>query len=176
MEDKDEAVKGKNGLFADKNYTDREYFKDYPTIYHLRQALIRNEQPPYDVRFVYLAILNMFKHRGHFLNSSLDVNDDVSSMSEAYANFVEQADSVLGITFPDNKSKELEKILCDRNFSRSEKAEKIAVLLEIDKKAKKEFTIIKGICGLSIDARVLIRIIHKLNAVTFESLVNSEGY
>ena len=61
-------------LFADTGYTDKEYYHDYPTIFHLRKALLdlNNTGKEYDVRLVYLAILNMFKHRGHFLNANLD--------------------------------------------------------------------------------------------------------
>ena len=51
------------------DYSDEEYYKQYPTIFHLRKELIENRNP-HDVRLVYLTILNMFKHRGHFLIES----------------------------------------------------------------------------------------------------------
>jgi len=57
---------GKYTLFADKDYCDRDYHKQYPTIYHLRKALIR-EDGPFDVRLVYLAVHHILKNRGHFL-------------------------------------------------------------------------------------------------------------
>lgn len=50
-------------LFADTGYTDKEYYKEYPTIFHLRKELIESKEP-HDVRLVFLALLNMFKHRG----------------------------------------------------------------------------------------------------------------
>ena len=37
LEDKDVNVREKYGIFADKNYTDKDYFKEYPTIFHLRK-------------------------------------------------------------------------------------------------------------------------------------------
>ena len=59
-------------LFADSGYTDKEYHKEFPTIFHLRKALLEadTDGKEYDVRLVYLAILNMFKHRGHFIEMS----------------------------------------------------------------------------------------------------------
>ena len=75
LEDKEEIVRTPNGIFNDKNYTDKDYYREYPSIYHLRRELIKNENAPYDVRLVYLAVINLFKRRGHFLNSSLNVDD-----------------------------------------------------------------------------------------------------
>ena len=70
----DKKVSQPFALFADNGYTDKEYYQEYPTIFHLRKALLDldNEKKKFDVRLVYLAILNMFKNRGHFLNTNLD--------------------------------------------------------------------------------------------------------
>ena len=38
-EDK-QGENGKFSLFSDSDYTDMEYFQDYPTIYHLRKVLL----------------------------------------------------------------------------------------------------------------------------------------
>ena len=53
-------------VFSDDNYTDKDFHKEFPTIYHLRKELITNKEP-HDVRLVYLAIHHIIKHRGHFL-------------------------------------------------------------------------------------------------------------
>lgn len=53
-------------LFVDEGYTDVEYHKEYPTIYHLRKALMEEEKE-FDVRLVYLAVAHILKNRGHFL-------------------------------------------------------------------------------------------------------------
>lgn len=67
---------GRYTLFADSTYCDRDYYRDYPTIYHLRKSLM--EQPgPFDVRLVYLALHHIMKYRGHFLYSDLEM-DSVS--------------------------------------------------------------------------------------------------
>ena len=65
LDDKTGDAISLNSLFYDKNYTDKDFHKEFPTIYHLRQALIEGRQP--DVRLVYLALAHIVKHRGHFL-------------------------------------------------------------------------------------------------------------
>ena len=51
---------GKYTLFSDKGFCDKDYFKQYPTIYHLRKALME-EEGPFDIRLVYLAIHHIMK-------------------------------------------------------------------------------------------------------------------
>lgn len=63
-------------LFVDKTFTDKDFHKKYPTIYHLRKMLMETEDTP-DMRLVYLALHHMMKHRGHFLLSG-----DISQVTE----------------------------------------------------------------------------------------------
>ncbi|MCD8254810.1 MAG: type II CRISPR RNA-guided endonuclease Cas9, partial [Oscillospiraceae bacterium] len=57
---------GKYTLFADKSYNDIHYHREFPTIYHLRYALM-TEDREFDVRLVYLAVHHIMKQRGLFL-------------------------------------------------------------------------------------------------------------
>lgn len=53
----------------------KKYNKKYPTIYHLRQALMESDEK-LDVRLVYLGIHHIIKNRGNFLYSGdFDVNN-----------------------------------------------------------------------------------------------------
>ena len=52
-------------IFNEKDYTDKDYYKEYPTIYHLRSSLMTEKEP--DIRKVFLAIHHILKNRGHFL-------------------------------------------------------------------------------------------------------------
>ena len=54
-------------LFNDKDYTDKEYYAKYPTIYHLRKAIMEHPEKRFDIREIYLAIVHMIKYRGNFL-------------------------------------------------------------------------------------------------------------
>lgn len=65
---------GKYTLFADPNYCDQDYHREFPTIYHLRRALL-TENRPFDVRLVYLAIHHILKKRGHFLFGDMDMEE-----------------------------------------------------------------------------------------------------
>lgn len=54
-------------LFCDGDYTDVQFFEEYPTIHHLIVSLMEDEKP-HDVRQVYLAVAWLVAHRGHFLS------------------------------------------------------------------------------------------------------------
>lgn len=67
LDDKEKfGVKNKFSLFNDSGFTDKEYFKKFKTPYHLREHLLK--EPAEDIRFLYLAIHNIIKRRGHFLS------------------------------------------------------------------------------------------------------------
>lgn len=48
--------------------TEKEFYDRYPTIYHLRKALMEDDQQ-HDLREVYLAIHHIVKYRGNFLHN-----------------------------------------------------------------------------------------------------------
>ena len=91
LEDKDQKLHSKNGIFDDDNYKDVDYYREYPTIFHLRKALLdlKGEGTVYDVRLVYLALLNMFKHRGHFLLSTENEELNTEQIDIAYQELIE---------------------------------------------------------------------------------------
>ena len=69
----DKSIMNEYLLFNDKGYTDKDYFKEYPTIYHLRSSLMTEKNP--DIRKVYLAIHSILKNRGHFLLQDQSFSD-----------------------------------------------------------------------------------------------------
>lgn len=157
LEDKDSAVKNKNGIFNDENYTDKEYFAQYPTIFHLRKELIRNEKSQtHDVRLVYLALLNMFKHRGHFLNAGLSDGSSERKIGEVYTEFAALLSEVTDVTLPKEIDEALaEEILSSRDYNRTEKSEELCRILGVELKDKKKVSYMKAICGLKVNIRVL---------------------
>lgn len=159
LEDKDDSVRYKYGLFNDTDYTDVEYYKEYPTIFHLRKELILNKEP-HDIRLVYLAISNMFKHRGHFLNESLS-SGGARSAQLIYDAYVEETTNIVinenedTLSFAHIDANAMEAILSDRNISRKIKSERIIELLRVDKKNKTAIEHIKCMCGLKTDTKKL---------------------
>lgn len=152
--DKDELLKSVDGIFADEDYCDKDYYAQFPTVFHLRKALLEDtiqDEKRY-ARFLYLALLNMFKHRGHFLGGEIN-KDGVVAIEETYSAFVKKIEELLpDIMFPTNGGEVIETTLADRGISRSEKAARIVEELGFSKANKIEQIIIRGICGLKIDA------------------------
>lgn len=147
MEDKDNQQP--YALFADSGYTDKNYFKDYPTIFHLRNELLHPTKDVYDVRLVYLAIANMFKHRGHFLNETLDIDKITSSAEEVYQLLVELA-MMYGIELPVGIDVEkMVNIIGEKGVSRSKHLENLSIYLGVPKNDKQAYEILKLICGMS---------------------------
>lgn len=155
LEDKDEPVRTRNGIFNDPDYKDADYYKQFPTIFHLRKELLNNPAP-HDVRLVYLALLNMFKHRGHFLNASLSGEGSGRKMEDVYRLFRDAAADGAEVSFPEDISQDkLTEILGSRDFSRSRKAEELAGLFGVEKKEKQKTAFIRAICGLKVKAELL---------------------
>lgn len=137
----DKTEEQRFALFAGDSYSDKDYYKDYPTVFHLRSDLIHSTEPK-DVRVVYLAILNIFKHRGHFLNANLsDGNNE--GLEDIYAALVERTTN-----FPSSCDVEkMKSILSSRKISNSRRFEQLLELLQINKKMP-EAEMVKLICGL----------------------------
>ena len=74
LEDKSTGTASKYPLFNDPDFTDIEYFKKYPTIYHLRCALMNDDIT--DPRLLYLACHHLIKYRGHFLFEQFNSDSD----------------------------------------------------------------------------------------------------
>lgn len=74
-EDKDRNLNTRFSLFADSDYTDVEFYHEYPTIFHLRKALIDGAYSKVDLRHYYLAIHHIIKYRGHFLFEGEDISE-----------------------------------------------------------------------------------------------------
>ena len=160
QEDKDARLTTKDSLFADPGYGDKEYHddKEYPTIFHLRQALLRDQikdEERYS-RFLYLAIINMFEHRGHFLlnTESSDLNADmIKDVGELVMNAICGVSEYGSVTY-----KEIIEILEDKNISRTAKKDQIASKIDIKKSEKAQMERIKCLCGMEADARVMFEI------------------
>ncbi len=76
-------------LFADKDYRDADYHRQYPTIHHLIMDLIENPVP-HDVRLVYTACAWLCAHRGHFLSEiSKESLHELLDITTVYQEFMD---------------------------------------------------------------------------------------
>lgn len=150
-EDKDDKLNADlNNLFADIDFSDKQYHEQYPTIYHLRKALI--SQPITDLRLYYLALHHIVKYRGHFLfeGSMADIRDFsklLSNLNEVCSAVYEQDVPTFDISLC-QQAKEI--LIC----SGKDKPKRLEQLFNLSDKKSKE--IIKGICGYSFKPSVLL--------------------
>lgn len=146
----DKRVDCKFAIFADADFTDKEYYAKYPTNFHLRKELLESANK-HDVRLVYLAVLNLYKRRGHFLNAGIDDTGNEEKLPKLYQAFWNSLPEELELKFPESVDfEELEDILGNREYSRNENAEKLAVLFGMVKNRQKaEYELVKMLCGLS---------------------------
>lgn len=132
-------------LFVDKDYTDKDYHKEYPTIYHLRKMLMETEKVP-DIRLVYLAIHHMMKHRGHFLLSG-----DINQVTEFKNTFLQFAENLKNeeldfqVEMSEERIKEVEIVLKDKNLTKSAKKNRLIKYFGAKSACEKAvFTLITG--------------------------------
>jgi len=132
-------------LFVDSNYTDKDYHRDFPTIYHLRKWLMETDKTP-DIRLVYLALHHLVKHRGHFLFSG-----NLSAIKEFSGTFRQFIDSIRGeeldfhISIEDEEIQQIEKVL--KNSALTKSAKKSRLIKELNGKTSCEKAVLTLITG-----------------------------
>ncbi|WP_306473972.1 type II CRISPR RNA-guided endonuclease Cas9 [Mogibacterium diversum] len=165
-EDRSDSNKQMNVLFNDGSYTDLDYYNEYPTIFHLRKALL-HEDREFDVRLVYLAILNMFSHRGHFLNTNMSSDDDRDNnfdgawreLIDAFETFQLSNDKEINnisALLDTSKYLEIKQIIGDRGKTRSSKFDALRDLLGVPKSEKHTCAVLKLVCGLKVTVKELL--------------------
>lgn len=173
--DKVEILGGnKNNLFADSNYDDKQYHLDFPTIYHLRNAL--QIKPISDLRLYYLALHHIVKYRGHFLsNGSMEEVRDFGRLCDELtvccAEIFCDAENVPSFS---EKAKAAKTCLMDGQIGMREKQAELSKLFGSDRLSKE---IIKGICGATVSPKVLFGEEYKdFDSVSFKNLTEDAFY
>ena len=72
---------------------EKEYHKQFPTIYHLRKQLAKSNEKA-DLRLIYLALAHMIKYRGHFLIDDPKFKVQNNDIQGLFEKFVEEYDNV----------------------------------------------------------------------------------
>ena len=181
-EDKNAALCGdKNNLFKDSGYTDKEFHMQFPTVYHLRKALLCGGD--YDLRHYYLALHHIIKYRGHFLfEGSMS---DIRNVSNLFTTLNMSIESVYGddfFEFNPSLSEAAKEILLDSKKNIREKQSSLEKLYGAEDKIVKEM--IKALCGAKISPSVLFGETFKeiksfsfkeLNDEAFDAMASSYG-
>lgn len=95
-------------LFDDRNYSDKDYHNEYPTIYHLRKDLMDSNEKR-DIRLIYLTLHHILKYRGNFLYGKSDfgkISDNIDECLEyVFSNlFINDDYDILDIDFIEMKN------------------------------------------------------------------------
>lgn len=131
-------------LFVDEKYTDKDYHKQFPTIYHLRKWLMNTNEKP-DIRLVYLALHHMMKHRGHFLFSGeLENVRDFQFVFRQFIQSVRVEELDFDISIEEHLD-EIEEVLRDKSATKSVKESKLKKILGVHTPCEK--AVIKLVTG-----------------------------
>jgi len=179
-EEGDKAIYGLNekeslfsGTLNGKKFTDKDYYKTYPTIYHLRKEL--TQKPADDVRLLYLALHNIIKHRGHFLyekdfgnsaNILEAINDVIKNITDLYSTELENSNfNLLPIT--QETCEKIKEYLKNKRGIKDTK-NKFIELFNAKTKCEKSF------CNVLVDGKVNLNDLFTLSNEAVKIDFNSE--
>ena len=128
IEDKTNPVK--YTLFIDDHYTDVDYYKAFPTIYHLRYHLMTEGTK--DVRLLFLAIHHILKNRGNFLYGKKEFSVDGEINEVVQATLGELGFG--GYIVNDNVLSSVVSLLLDRSVGRSDTVKQLEPIIANGKK------------------------------------------
>ena len=135
----DKSVKEIHPIFCDNNYTDIDFYNEYPTMYHLRKELII-DNTYHDPRLVYLALHHILKSRGHFLIPG--TLSDVKDFNKIIKIMLDNIYDTLGMEFilEEKDIGKFQKVLRDNSINKTEKQKVLKPYLkyEVSSKDKEE--------------------------------------
>ena len=127
---------------------EKEYHKQFPTIYHLRKHLADSKEKA-DLRLIYLALAHMIKSRGHFLyEESFDIkNNDIQKI---FNELISIYDNTFEGSSLSEQSVQVEAIFTDK-ISKSAKRERVLKLFPDEKSTGLFSEFLKLIVGNQAD-------------------------
>ncbi len=121
-------------FFNDKSFNEADYYKKFPTVYHLRKYLMESEQAE-DIRLIYLAFHNIVKCRGNFLHQedkglsarTADVNKVADALETAFSDFCERRGFNISID-----TSVITRVISDTSMHKAEKRDAIKAAISPD--------------------------------------------
>lgn len=138
---------GKYTLFGEKDYSDKTYYREYPTIYHLRKALIESEKT-FDVRLVYLAVHHIMKYRGHFLYGDLSL--DMISPEAGLERLQNELEREFEQTVSVKDFAALRETLTSHSLNKTQKKKKLSELFGVSKKDGPLYAVTELLSGAKV--------------------------
>ena len=127
---------------------EKEYHKQFPTIYHLRKQLADSKEKA-DLRLIYLVLAHMIKYRGHFLyEEAFDIkNNDIQKI---FNEFISIYDNTFEGSSLSGQNAQIEAIFTDK-ISKSAKRERVLKLFPDEKSTGLFSEFLKLIVGNQAD-------------------------
>ena len=127
---------------------EKEYHKQFPTIYHLRKQLADSKEKA-DLRLIYLVLAHMIKYRGHFLyEEAFDIkNNDIQKI---FNEFISIYDNTFEGSSLSRQNAQVEAIFTDK-ISKSAKRERVLKLFSDEKSTGLFSEFLKLIVGNQAD-------------------------
>lgn len=171
----DKKVEGKYSLFNDSEYTDKNYHKDFPTIYHLRKALLENKKP-YDVRLVYLAVSHIVKNRGHFLFDSDTLGaGNMPEFENVWTDLTAWLSDYFEISLDCKNIETVQDILKSKSLSITKKKDALAQEFSVTKKDEPQYSVLSLLAGATVKSANLFNE-EELKESEVASITFSGGY
>lgn len=152
------------GIIFPNREDEQRYYQKYPTIFHLRYALM-TEKEKFDLRLVYLAIHNIVKYRGNFNDKTPMASFNTESLD--YAQELEKVQKAFDdtelsglVSIAKLQNKELKGLLLTNELGKREQKKQLTDLLlgdtnKVNKQVMGE--IIKAILGSKFDLDNLLQ-------------------
>ena len=127
---------------------EKEYHKQFPTIYHLRKRLADSKEKA-DLRLIYLALAHMIKYRGHFLyEEAFDIK--TNDIQKIFSEFISIYDNTFEGSSLSEQNVQVEAIFTDK-ISKSTKRERVLKLFPDEKSTGLFSEFLKLIVGNQAD-------------------------
>lgn len=132
---------------------EKNYYQEYPTIYHLRKELADSKEKK-DLRLVYLAIAHIIKYRGHFLIEGKLSSENVD-ITQTFQAFLKEYNRIFNFDDSSRKVDEVVEVndIFTQKISRTRKKEKTLSLFEGEKSTGRLGTFLTLIVGNQADLK-----------------------
>lgn len=123
----DTRVKIANFIFDKNQKLEKyQYYERFPTIWHLRKQLIENDQEKFDLRYIYLAIHHIIKHRGNFLYTDAEFQQTETAIEVQIDRFIEYLEETYEVEIErDSFTNAIKDTLSDNTLTSAEKRDQL---------------------------------------------------
>ena len=168
----DKLLGTKYNLFSEPKNTDKDYYDKFPTIYHLREYLLKETEKA-DIRLVYLAIHHIIKYRGNFLYEG-DFANDTTAIKENIEILIRFLEEKHGITLK-VAGNEIIETLKTQNKSKAQKKDILLSLFNYEKESKQALVnTINSIIGYAVELKKIFEIDIEKTKITFSREIDNE--